>query len=412
MNMPAQRLLVTAVFGALAVSGARAQFAEGFDLQVIADVTIQNEPDTIVTFVDYSNMTVGATSFSIPEAPRPIPGSLPTRGLLLQCNVTQGAAAAVNVVAGATPISFSGRYRLSFDAWINVPLPVPGGSTEQLLWGVGVDDFAPIEARHNRGGGTVGVWGWLAGENGYSSEDAVINEGDVPQGLLGDLVTGQGVPFNEAFDSNSIGGPNGCAANTWVRVDIDVDANGTRVFYNGAQFFDVPNVPLPGFAMIGYEDPFASLGSQPDSQWCLLDNFRVTTPTGCGTLGTAVSQGTPTGGESLNGSAPPALSAPLTLRLRGGPVSFAAFLAAGVPAPFTINVPLGAGCSVDAEIVTLDALIGVPTNADGGATLTLTVPNNPIFCGAQLGWQWMWLDLANPACPFVLSDGLTTTFGS
>ena len=276
MNMPAQRLLATAVFGALAVSGARAQFAEGFDLQVIADVTIQNEPDTIVTFVDYSNMTVGSTNFSIPEAPRPVAGSLPTRGLLVQCKVTQGAAAAVNVVAGATPISFSGRYRLSFDAWINVPLPVPGGSTEQLLWGVGVDDFAPIEARHNRGGGTVGVWGWLAGENGYSSEDAVINEGDVPQGVLGDLVAGQGVPFNEAFDSNAIGGPNGCAANTWVRVDIDVDANGTRVFYNGAQFFDVPNVPLPGFAMIGYEDPFASLGSQPDGQWCLLDNFRVT----------------------------------------------------------------------------------------------------------------------------------------
>ncbi|MCB9877305.1 MAG: hypothetical protein H6835_06855 [Planctomycetes bacterium] len=409
--MPATRLLTVAL-GALAATGLRAQFAEPFDSQTSADVTILQETDTTVDFVDYSNMTVGSTPWSIPEAPRQLAGSLPTRGVLVKVNVTQGFAAAVNIVAGATPITFGGRYRLSFDAWINVPLPVPGGSTEQLLWGVGVDSFAPIEARHNRGAGTAGIWGWLAGDNGYSSEDAVINDGDVAQGLLGDLVTGQGVPFNEAFDSNSLGGPNGCAANTWTRVDIDVDANGTRVYFNGVQFFDLPTAPLPGFAMIGYEDPFSSLGTAPDGQWCLLDNFLVTVPNGCGTLGTAVAQGTPTGGELLIGSAPPALSAPLTLRLRGGPPSFVAFLAAGVPAPFTINVPLGPGCSVDAEIVTMDAVVSMATDSLGSSQFTLTLPDSPVYCGAQLGLQIVWLDLSNPSCLFQVTNGLTTTFGS
>tara|TARA_R110002072_G_scaffold177524_3_gene333498 strand:+ start:9737 stop:10969 length:1233 start_codon:yes stop_codon:yes gene_type:complete len=410
MSILATRLLPLSV-GLLAATGLRAQFAEGFDSQATADVTVLSQPDSIVTFVDYSNMTVGTTTFTLPEAPRPIPGSAATRGVLIQCNVTQSAASAVNLLAGATPIMFSGRYRLSFDAYINVPVPLPNGSTEQLLWGVGVDNFPPIEARNNRGAGTNGIYGWLAGENGYTSEDAVINDGDVQLAGLGDTQIGQGVPFNQAFDSNSVGGPNGAAANTWVRVDIDVDVAGVRVYHNGVLFFDEPAPTPNGFAMIGYEDPFNSLGSNPDAQWGVLDNFRITTPTGCGMLGTSVKQGTPTTGEIL-GDAPPAISAPMTIRLRGGPASSVAFLAAGVPAPFTIPAPISANCTVNVELLTIDAIINAPTNGDGGALVTFELPNNPAFCGQSLGFQYLWLDLANPVCPFVPTDGLTVTFGS
>ncbi|MCK5943149.1 MAG: hypothetical protein KAI24_14310 [Planctomycetes bacterium] len=396
----------------MAATGLRAQFAEAFDSQATADVTIVQQPDTFVTFVDYSNMTVGGTTWSIPEAPRPISGSAPTRGVLIQCNLNQGFAAGVNLIAGLTPIQFSGRYRLSFDAWINVPIPLPSGGTEQLLWGCGVDNILPIEARNNRGAGTAGIWGWLAGENGYSTEDACINNGDLEIADLGDLQPGEDVPFNEAFDSNAVGGPNGCAANTWVRVDIDCDANGVRVYFNGVEFFNDVTVPPTGFAMIGYEDPFSSISASPDGQWGLLDNFRVTTPNGCGTLGTAIQQGTSTGGEILNGSAPPAISAPLSLRLRGGPVNSIAFLAAGQPSPVTLPVPLNPNCTINVELVTLDALLPVATNADGGAVFTLEIPDNPALCGSNLGWQYLTLDPANPQCPFLLTEGLTTTFGS
>jgi len=40
------------------------------------------------------------------------------------------------------------------------------------------------------------------------------------------------------------------------------------------------------------------------------------------------------------------------------------------------------------------------------------VPNNTALCGYQQGWQWLWLDFANPSCPFQLTDGMVTTFGS
>lgn len=405
------RLLPLSV-GLLAATGLRAQFAEGFDSQATADVTVLSQPDSFVTYVDYSNMTVGAATFSIAEAPRRLAGSAATRGVLVQCNVTQNLASAVNIVAGATPLTFNGRYRLSFDAYINVPVPLPGGSTEQLLWGVGVDSFTPIEARNNRGAGTNGVYGWLAGENGYGTEDSAINNGDLEIADLGDTQAGEDVPFNEAFDSNSVGGPNGCAANTWVRVDIDVDAAGVKVYFNGVMFHDAPGLAPDGRAMIGYEDPFASLGTDPDSQWGLLDNFRVTIPpASCTTAGIAAQQGTAMAGEILNGGAPPAISGPLTARLRGGPVSSFAFLLAGIPAPFTIPVPLGAGCTINAEVATLDAVITTPTNGDGGAQFSLDIPNVPSLCGLQLGFQYLWLDLATPACPYVVTEGLTYTFG-
>ena len=416
--------LLPLTVGLLAVSGVRAQFAETFDSQATADVTVISQPDCIVSYVDYTNMTVGSQTFALPEAPRPIAGGAPGRGVLVQCNVTQTFAAGVNILAGSTPVTYSGRHRLSFDAWSNVPVPLPNGSTEQLLWGVGVDgDPNIIEARNNRGGGTQGVYGWLAGENGYGTEDAAINEGDLELCDLGDLQPGEDVPFNAAFDSNSIGGPNGCAANTWVRVDIDVDDNGlgVRVYYNGVEFFG-PNAnpgcptqltnPVNGYAMIGFEDPFSSLGSNPDAQWCVLDNFRVVVPTGCGTAGVAAQQGTASAGEILNGGGPPAIGAPLTTRLRGGPVSSVALLAVGSPSPVTIPLSLGGGCTLNVELALLDGIFTNPTNADGGAIFTIDVPANTAFCGGQLGFQYLWLDPANPSCPFQLTQGLAVTIGS
>ena len=164
--------------------------------------------------------------------------------------------------------------------------------------------------------------------------------------------------------------------------------------------------------MIGYEDPFSSISGSPDGQWGLLDNFRVTTPTGCGTTGTAIAQGTATAGEILNGSAPPAISAPLTMRLRGGPTSSAVFMTTGQPSPVTLPVPIDGNCTINVEIVTLDGFIPVSTNADGGGIFTIEVPNNTALCGFQQGWQWLWLDFANPLCPFQLTEGMVTTFGS
>jgi hypothetical protein len=273
------------------------------------DVTINQQEDTFVTAVNYSNFTIGSTNFAAPLAPN---GS-DFGGIVIQANVNpddpmdplSGVPAAVNVL---TPIAFSGDYTLSYDVWISVPndvvAPYPtNGSTEQLLWGVGANNMDPVVARNTRLNmpGPVGTWGWLAGENGYGTDDAVIFENATELNDLGDTQLGEEVPFNTAFDMPvTPTAPNNAPANQWVEVDIVVTDMGggmsnVQVNYNDVEFFSeqVATSSTEGFAMLGYEDPFGSVAnynqSDPnfpdpvameDWMWGLFDNFRVTRPTG------------------------------------------------------------------------------------------------------------------------------------
>lgn len=269
--------LLGSLVGGLLLTGAAMAgtvFAEPFD-SAAADVTINAQPDTSATFVDYSNFSVFGTNFSIPEAPRPVAGGAATRGVLAQANISAGVAAGLNILAGATPINFTGDYTMSFDAYMNLNTnPFPSGSTEQMLWGVGTDNADPIEARNNRGSGAVGTWGWLANENGYGTEDAALNEGDTELADLGDTQTGEGAPFDAAFD-DLLGGVHAAPALQWIRVDIEVAGGNVNVLFNDVLFFSEASASTDGFAMLGYEDPFSSVSDQPDHQWALFDNFTV-----------------------------------------------------------------------------------------------------------------------------------------
>jgi len=408
------RLVLASTTTLIAAGALRAQYAEGFDSQALADITVLAEPDTNVLFVDYSNMTIGATSFAIPEAPRHISGSAATRGVLIQVNLTAALTAAVNILAGTTPIPFSGRYRVSFDAWINVPDPLPAGSTEQLLWGVSVDDVAPIEARHNLALGAQGVYGWLAGENGYSTEDSVICEGGLRLAQRGDTQAGNPIYFNDAFDKPVVvGAPNNAPANQWVRVDIDVDALGVRVFYNGIEFHNVvPNtMPTTGFAMLGYEDPFSGLGTNPDAQWGLFDNFRVTSPNGNTIIGSSALQGTASStGQILNGGAPPAIGCPITMRLRGAPSNSFALMNMGFPSPITIPIPFGA-CTLGSEVIDSLGVAFQLTDVLGNGAYTIDMPNAAWLQGFPFGFQFVYPDAVSP-CGLSHTEGLSMTLGS
>ncbi|MCA8977755.1 MAG: hypothetical protein KDC98_23725 [Planctomycetes bacterium] len=392
-------------------SGAlRAQYAEGFDSQATADVTITAEPDTNYMFVDYGNMTIGSTTFSVPEAPRKIPGSAPTRGILMQVNLTAVAPKSVNVFAGVVPYTFAGRYRLSFDAWINVPVPFPGGSTEQLLYGVGTDGNV-ILGRHTIASNPLGVWGWLAGENGYSSEDAVICEGGFRLENFGDQQIGYEHFFDDAFDQASGSALHNTPCNQWVRVDIDVDGANIRTYYNGIEFHNQTVITLPiGYAMLGYEDPFSSLGTLPDAQWGLFDNFRVTLPTGCGVPGVAATQGTATGGQIMNGGALPAVGCPLSIRLRGAEANAATLLATGFPSPITLPVPIN-GCTLGLEVTPVLATLFNFADALGNAQLTLELPATSALCGVNFGFQYFYADSTSP-CGISHTEGLDLTIGS
>ncbi|GAB5403140.1 MAG: hypothetical protein Aurels2KO_13710 [Aureliella sp.] len=242
-----------------------------------ADVLVLTGADTAATFVDYSNFTVGSTSFQIAEAPNSVGGTA-TRGLLLQANIAGGAGAAVNVLLGSTPTSFSGDYRLSYDVYMNSTVSVGGsGTTEQTLWGIGVDNNATLEAAINRNGGnTVGTWGWLTSENGSGTEDSAINLNGTELADIGDTDNAASAAlFNSAF-TNLYGTPNATAAGQWISVEVESLNGNVSVKYNGVEFFNEASAGTTGFAMFGYEDRFGSIATPGDNSWGLYDNIVVT----------------------------------------------------------------------------------------------------------------------------------------
>ena len=258
-------------------SQAQVLYSEGFDSQASAKVVENNDADTIVTYVDYSNFTVGAATFNVPEAPNMVAGSASTRGVLMQANLVNAAPAIVNLIAadspGGTPVSFSGDYSLTFDMWLSVFIPVGAGGTEQLVYGIGNDGGVPL-GRSNRldTPGPMGTWGWLATELGYGTEDAVIYENSTELERLGNTQLGQDVLFIDAFGNN----PDQAPANTWTQVEVVSLGGNVKVYYNGVLFHDQASASTNGFAVVGYEDPFGSLAEFPDNQWGIADNFVVT----------------------------------------------------------------------------------------------------------------------------------------
>ncbi len=296
MKVKSSFLLCMAIVACAALAGAANAsilFSEGFDSSA-ADVKVNKSADSVVTYVDYSNMTVGATNFSIAEAPNMVSGSAATRGVLLQVNNSgepgaTGAPAAVNILAGNTPINFSGSYAVSYDVYMSSSNPGGTGSTLQTLFGLGTDDSGVLEASFNRAGGsTVGTWGWLTNENGAGTEDVAINMNATELADLGDtnvddIAAGvsPGV-FNQAFAATSLGTLNHSAALQWVHVDLRINQGNVKLLFNGVPFF--PNAKDPvissladsGFALLGLEDRFASISDEPDLSWALYDNFVVT----------------------------------------------------------------------------------------------------------------------------------------
>ncbi len=249
-------------------------YTEGFDSEESAKVEEQATSDAIVRYVDYANLTVGAEQFELPEAPNQLEGSAPTRGVFFQMNLSAGAPNAANLFAadgpGGNVIEFSGNYRLTYDAYISVATPIPSGGTEQILWGLGLDD--QIHARHLREGAEPlqGIWGWTAGENGYRSEDSTIYDGE---SLLEQKADGDsGALWGRAY-------PTGLPRGAWVQVQVEVVKNEARVFYNEVLFHSVavPEAVSQGRVMFGYEDAFGSISGAQDFQWGIIDNVQVET---------------------------------------------------------------------------------------------------------------------------------------
>ncbi len=272
--------LFSILLASSAISSAQTLYTEGFDSEETANVVVQKTSDAVVQFVDYGDFTLGDETFNLVEAPNKLDGSAPTRGVFFQANLTAGEPNGANLIAavsaGGDLLEVSGTYRLSFDCFINVADPIPGGGTEQVVWGIGTGNDALVYRRGDRANTDLqGVWGWLSGESGYSTEDSVVFAGSTElerkaDGDSADL-------WNEAFVT--MGGVNNIPARTWATVTVDVFSDVARVSYNGVLFHEVPitEADAVGVPRFGYEDPFGSISDAPDFQWAIIDNVRVET---------------------------------------------------------------------------------------------------------------------------------------
>ncbi len=247
--------------------------ADGFD--DLSNWFLAAQPDTTTEIVDYGLL-------GISEAPNPVPGSAATTGVVFKANMSSGVPAAANlvgIVPGANADLTYPVFELQYDMWLNTSDPLPStGSTEQGLWGIGRTNATAL-GRNNRFTAGNGTYGWLAVENGYNSEDAVAFSGIAEQDRK-DGSTHRSL-FNAAFERTvAQPGPNtaNAAANQWVQVSVSANQGAVQVSFNGQNFFSIADTPTAGHIMVGYEDPFASIGSVPAEQYGIIDNVVIEIP--------------------------------------------------------------------------------------------------------------------------------------
>ena len=294
--------LLSAALSLVSLTEAAELFSEHFDTEAGAHIGTNNGTGVIVTYVDYSSMTVGATAHSIAEAPRMIAGSMPARGVLLKVDYAAAATERIaNLVAlddvGGSRLAFTDNYRLKFDVYLrlspvvtihNSGYPNESGTTEHVIWGIGYSATQPLSRGTRTARGGTGMWGWLTTEGGSGpangSDASLCNAGTVVGARNMDNVTATAdlaAFFTPAFGADASPVPH-CPANQWVEADITVRAGQVTVEYKAVgagrtktKFYENVTGPVAGSVMVGYEDSFTSTSFAPDEQWMLLDNMVV-----------------------------------------------------------------------------------------------------------------------------------------
>ncbi len=269
MSRTLNSAFLAVIAAALTAAPASAQFfTDPFD--DLSSWTVAGQPDTTAAIIDYS-------ALGIPEAPNMVAGAA-TTGVQFTANSdsTPGAAAVnlIGAVSGGNADLTLAEYQVDFDMWLSVGNPIPSGGTEQGLWGVGRTTGTAL-GRNNRAADGDGVWGWIATENGYGTEDAAAFSGTLEQADLGDTQAGEAGPFNAAFAPTALATINNSPGLQWVEVTIGVKNGQVGVYFNGVPFFLGVAGNTAGDVMVGYEDPFSSISGDPANQYGIIDNVRI-----------------------------------------------------------------------------------------------------------------------------------------
>lgn len=296
--------LFAATAAPLASAATAPLFSDDFDATTAAAYNINlSSADNRVTF-GYNYAADG-----IPSAPHTVGGT--TVGVKMESNLTAGVKAGLTISPKGQ--SFSGNYRLQFDAWQNSNGPMPGGgtgSTEYLSAGVGYNNTT-VNLTATSGSGT---WAATSSEGGAgvgtTARDFMINDN------TGNMVLAENAPgvyaagndssaqdnFNSYYATNFPGmqapaaqqaaaptvqtgtTSDGTLTYRWVTWTMDVSGNTvTWSLEDPANHLGpllvatLPNAgSTTGNISLGYEDVFTSVNGNRQFSFGLVDNVAVT----------------------------------------------------------------------------------------------------------------------------------------
>ena len=266
-----------------------ALFSDNFDVDSSANWNINTSSfDTSATFAfDYS-------SIGVPSSPN---GGGTTVGLRLAANIIDPTGSEALTLSPAGK-SFSGKYQLKFDMWINANGPFPGGGngpTEFLTAGIGYDDITVNQ------GGTSGSGGWFSvtGEGGSirdyrAYKDGAVqfvesgqyfpttnNASDPYFAGFGGIDVATAVPTQTTIHPSQTGITSiGSGGFAWYEVTITVDGTTALWAIDGLPIAELnpalgSGFPLIGNISIGYADIFSSVSDNPEVSFGLIDNLVV-----------------------------------------------------------------------------------------------------------------------------------------
>lgn len=262
--------LLCGIAMALPVASASAQFVDGFDSATSAAAwNVQSTADTGITFGwDYSTL-------GIPEARL----GMGTTGVRMAANISAGAASGLSM----TPIGvvLPTNYTATFDLWVNVNGPFPGGgtgSTEFATFGIGAN-------------GTQVQWSGAAGhtfagtgEGGSSTDYRFYGTGTLAAGANNTDVyyttafPGQTAPALQQANyaqQNELPLQDGTLGFAWREVELQVTGSTATWTVDGTLLATVTDFNGSGDVFLGYYDAFSSLSDNADLSFAVYDNFQV-----------------------------------------------------------------------------------------------------------------------------------------
>ena len=265
-------------------------FSDNFDANSSTNWTLFNaSADYLATWAyDYGTYFSSYNGGFIPPAPNTTNGT--TRGLRLTVNNTNGVVTGISLYPKSQ--TFSGKYKLKFDMWMNYNGGPGGGAGSTQIGTYGINHAGTLLNWDSAAASpSDGVWFAASGEGG-STRDYRAYVGNAAgrstwlsfaaSGIAagGATTDDNSAPyFQSLFPSPAYETP-GSPGKHWVQVEISQDTNNVVSWlFNGNLIAQRTNTSAftNGTVMLGYMDLNSSVANPASDTFVIFDNVRVET---------------------------------------------------------------------------------------------------------------------------------------